>query len=170
MMNIKLIGVLMVGFSFCTVGFRTAAQVKKEISCLKDLLVIFDHMECELNYHLTPLPDLCIHVAQVGKSLSFIFERLSEELSAQVLPNVSMCMEVAISKSKEIPQVVRELLTEFGHSLGRYDLQGQLVSLESVRQKCASLLTELEKDKYERIRCYRTIGLCAGIMLSILLL
>ena len=170
MMNIKLIGVIMVGFSFCIVGFRSAAHVKKEVSGLQDLLVILDHMECELNYHLTPLPDLCRHIAQVGKSLSSVFEQLSEELSAQVLPDVSMCMDVVISKSKEIPPVVRELLTEFGCSLGRYDLRGQLTSLESVRQKCASLLAKLEKDRNERVRCYRTIGLCVGILISILLL
>ena len=169
-MTIKLIGILLVALSFGTVGFKLAANVKKEICYLQDFIDILDYAECELNFRLTPLPYLCDSVAQKGKLLNSIFTSLSYELSNQVLPDVARCMEAAISSHPETPYMIRELLLDFGYSLGKFDLQGQLISLHAIRQKCVSYLSERESNKHNRIRCYQTFGLCAGMIITILLL
>ena len=55
-----------------------------------------------------------------------------------------------------------------GSSLGRFDLEGQLQGLESVRIYCREQLDELSKDRDVRLRSYQTLGLCAGAALAIL--
>jgi hypothetical protein len=57
-----------------------------------------------------------------------------------------------------------------GTSLGRYDLQGQLNGIESVRIRCRSDLEELERNRDVRLRSYQRLGLCAGCALAILFL
>ena len=169
-MTIKLIGILLVAISFGIVGFILGSNVKKEICYLRDFIDILDYTECELNFRLTPLPYLCDSVAQKGKLLSSIFTSLAYELNNQVLPDVARCMEAAISSHPETPYMIRELLLDFGYSLGKFDLQGQLITLNAIRQKCKNLLSEREANKHNRIRCYQTFGICAGMIITILLL
>ena len=57
-----------------------------------------------------------------------------------------------------------------GASLGRFDLQGQLQGIESVRAQCRKDLAELEDNRDQRLRSYQTLGLCAGCALAILFL
>ena len=60
------------------------------------------------------------------------------------------------------------ILSELGESLGRFDLPGQLKGLEAVRRKCLMELEALGRNRTERLRCYQTLGLCAGAALVIL--
>ena len=52
--------------------------------------------------------------------------------------------------------------------IGRFDLEGQLQGLESVRVYCRDQLDNLAKDRDVRLRSYQTLGLCAGAALAIL--
>jgi stage III sporulation protein AB len=169
-MSIKLVGILMVSLSSAFVGFILASNIKKEILYLQDFIDVLDCMECELNFRLSPLPHLCDYAAQKGNRLNSLFSTLACELNDQVLPDVVRCMKAAINKHQELPRIIQELLLDFGYSLGKFDLKGQLISFNAMRQKCASLLAEREENKHNRIRCYQTLGLCAGVIITILLL
>ena len=69
---------------------------------------------------------------------------------------------------REIPKLTRESLELLGRSLGRFDLEGQLRGLESVRQVCRHGLETLAQNSAIRNRSYQTLGLCAGAALAIL--
>lgn len=128
-----------------------------------------DYMEWELLYRLTPLVDLCRQVSgQTGGSLGTLFIKLAEELESQISPDVAGCMQVALALSAPLPKKVEKNLKLFGKSLGRYDLDGQLKGLDSVRTQCRRDLKELEKNREEHQRIYQTLGLCAGAALVIL--
>jgi hypothetical protein len=60
------------------------------------------------------------------------------------------------------------VLRELGQSLGRFDLNGQLLGIAAVRNTCRSKLQQFEKNKEVRLRSYQTLGLCAGAALAIL--
>ena len=70
---------------------------------------------------------------------------------------------------RELPRCVRRNLKQLALSLGRYDLEGQLQGLEMVRQQCRKDLEELESDRFDRMRSYQTLAVCAGAALAILL-
>lgn len=169
-MTTKLVGILLVGLSFGVIGFYLASNVKKEINYLHDFIGILDYIECELNFRLTPLPYLCDSAAKKGKLLSSIFSSLAYELNNQIFPDTVRCMEAAVKKHQGIPLIIHELLMDFGYTLGKFDLHGQLISLNAIKQKCESLLFEREKNKHNRVRYYQTLGLCAGMIITILLL
>ena len=63
---------------------------------------------------------------------------------------------------------VRELLNQFGQTLGCFDLKGQLLGIEEVRSQCAAALDQLALGREDRLRSYQTLGLCAGAALVIL--
>ena len=52
--------------------------------------------------------------------------------------------------------------------MGRYDLEGQLQGIQTVKMECHGYLDELERHRAERLRSYQTLGLCAGAALVII--
>ncbi len=170
-MSLKLIGAVCIIAACGGVGFSMAAAHRREEQALRQLIRALDYMGCELQYHLTPLPELCRHAAaECGGCIRQVLLALAAELESQVAPDVSTCMNAAIAKIPRIPQRLRGELARFGSSLGRFDLQGQLDGLEAARQQFRRDLENLSKNRDVRLRSYQTLGLCAGSALAILFL
>lgn len=168
-MSYKWIGaVLVIAGCGCT-GFQAAANHRKEKRLLQQLIGVLDFMESELQYRLTPLPELC---RQAGKGTSGvlreIFLNLARELDWQTAPDACSCMTAALKKSHDIPASMRRLLLHLGHTLGRFDLAGQLRGIQSVKAGCKETLKKMGNDHENRLRGYQTLGLCAGAALAIL--
>lgn len=168
---LKLIGVILVIAACGGVGFRIAANYRNEEKSLRQLIGILDFMECELQYRLTPLPDLC---RQVAKAFQYtpgdVFLELALEMESQVSPDMLHCMIVALDGCKTLPSITKAELILLGKSIGRFDLEGQLKGLEAVRQDCRRNLETLSNNRDSRLRSYQTLGLCAGAALAILLI
>lgn len=168
-MNIRIAGAILVVLGCGSVGFRIAAAYRYEERILRQLLNALDFMQCELQYRLTPLPELCRRVGVGVKGMvGDLFLRLGLELETQLTPDVSGCMERVLSSCGNLPGLTRQALEHLGGSLGRFDLDGQLLGLEATRRTCRESLEELTQDKSVRLRSYQTLGLCAGAALAIL--
>lgn len=168
-MSIKIIGAILLIAGCGSVGFQLAAAHLKEEKTLRQFTAILDYMECELQYHLTPLPELCRQAAIQSKgSLNRVFDLLAMELENQMSPDVARCMNFVVAKAENLPDKTKGLLKSLGRSLGKFDLDGQIKGLESVRAECRRLLSDMEKGKTARLRGYQTLGLCAGAALAIL--
>ena len=164
----KWMGAMLVIAGCGSVGFRMAWAHKREERLLRDLKNALDFMACELQYRLTPLPDLCRLAGNNQKNpVGEIFHRLSRELERQILPDVAYCMNQAL-KGGELPKRVWEGFCLLGKNLGCFDLQGQLKGMEMVRDYCDRELEAMGRNREERLRSYQTLGLCAGAALAIL--
>ena len=170
-MAFKWIGATLIVVSCSGWGFAIAAGKRKEERLLYQLLGILQFMDAELQYRLTSLPELCRMAAgQSGGILRSIFLNLYRELTWQKQADASSCMYAAISRSEEIPSKIRRLLVMLGHTLGRYDLSGQLEGIQAVRKRCGEALQNVQKNRNERLRSYQTLGICAGTALAIILI
>jgi len=168
-MILKLIGAVFVVAGCGGIGFRIAANHRLEEKNLRQLIGILDYMECELQYRLTPLPELC---RQASKEFSGLlgkaFSELGLEMEAQISPDLDTCMSVVVGRSTRLTPLVQEELLLLGRSVGRFDIEGQLKGLEAVRQDCRRRLEALSLNRDTRLRSYQTLGLCAGAALAIL--
>lgn len=170
-MNYKWVGAVLVVVGCGGFGFSLAACQRKEEGTLWQLIAVLQYMECELQYRLTPLPELCRQAGkESGGALRDLLLNLSGELERQISPDAAGCMKEALKKSREFPQRTRNILLQLGRSLGRFDLPGQIQGLEAVRSTCQLELEALEKNRDVRLRSYQTLGLCAGAALTILFL
>lgn len=168
-MMIKWIGAICVLAACGGFGFQIAASHKREVVALRQMLRVINYIECELQYRLTPLPDLCRNAAQeCTGSMKALFQQLSNELEEQISPNVSSCMQAALSVTERLPKQTTEILVQLGESLGKFDLNGQLRGLEVIRAECDRHLDALLENQDVRVRSYKTLGLCAGAALVIL--
>lgn len=170
-MEYKWIGALLIIAGCGGFGFALAAGHRREELCLRQLIGALDYMECELQYRMTPLPDLCRAAGSESKGVvGKILLRLSQELDDQISPDVASCMRAAMVNQDTVPAHTQENLKLLGNSLGRFDLTGQLNGLEAVRANCRLHLSELTQNRDTRLRSYHTLGICAGAALAILLI
>ena len=90
------------------VGFQIAANYKREEKSLQQLSRILEYMECELQYRLTSLPELCRQVGDnYRQAPGNVFGDLASELESQISPDVSCCMTAALQKNENIPPITK---------------------------------------------------------------
>ena len=151
-------------------GFIAAIYHRKKVQILKQFLTMLDYMECELNYRGTQLPQLCRQTAEQGQGLlRRIFTMLAEELDAQIAPNAYLCMASALGKVGAIDETIYYVMIEFAKNLGNFDIHGQLNGLAHAKQICTEQIDNLTNNQESRLRGYKTLGLCAGAAIVILL-
>jgi stage III sporulation protein AB len=168
-MNLKLIGAVLIVFVCGGFGYAMAASHRAEEKALRQMLGALDYMQCELQYRLTPLPDLCHQASrQSGGCVGELLEYLAQELENQISPDAGHCMGAAIEKISYMPHRCAEAALQLGRTLGRFDAQGQIRGMEGVRQFCRRNLDELANGREQRLRSYQTLGICAGAALVIL--
>ena len=150
-------------------GFCMASAHRREEKILRQLISTLDYMECELQFHMTPLPELCRKAGCENKGLiSQVMNNLAIELDTQAASDAASCMNLAQKACKDIPKRIQNTLDMMGTSLGRFDLEGQVKGLEAVRAHCRQELEGLLQNRDNRLRSYQTLGLCAGAALAIL--
>ena len=170
-MGYKGIGALLIIGGCGGYGFLLCMKDNMGISTLRDLTRILEFMAWELQFQMTPLPEICEKASHTVKgSLSSVFSSLADALQSRIQPNVSICMDQVLLAHPHIPQHAGKILADLGSNLGRFDLEGQLQALESARSACMNELHHREQDRLNRLRTYQTLGLCTGAALAILLL
>ena len=169
-MNYRIVGAICVIVGCGSCGFVLTVQYLTRIRLLQNLMKALVHMESELQYRCTPLPQLC---RQAGNSNQGRIQRilllLADEMDSQVSPDVEMCMHAALTRSGLSDSDVYAMLVELGKNLGIFDMAGQLRGLQYVKSICSENLAQLQLCKDSRLRSYQTLGLCAGAAIAILL-
>ena len=168
-MSIKILGAVLIIAGCGGFGFLVSAAYKREERTLHILISALEHMQNELQYRLTPLPELCRQAgAQSSGHVRAIFYTLAKELEGQISPDAERCMRAALCKVKDIPKMTENAMLQLGRSMGLFDVEGQLRGIEAVRQSCLRSVETLAQNRDTRLRSYQTLGLCAGAALAIL--
>ena len=170
-MELQWMGAIMIITGCGGIGFLMAMYDKREMTHLQQLALAVEYMICELNYRGIPLPELCRGASKRCKGgIADLFDHLARELDNQIEPDALCCMRHAMEQCPEFRGSVPEMLMDLGTTLGIFDLQGQLRSLEALLEQSRHRVAEMGKNRSQRLRGYQTLGLCAGAALAILLL
>ena len=98
-MNYQIIGAICVISACGSFGFLVAARYLQNIQLIRQLISALDYMQCELQYRMTSLPEICRQAAENGKGkIRLLLYFLADELDRQVAPDVRGCMENALGK------------------------------------------------------------------------
>lgn len=167
----KLAGSCLVIFGCSLVGLYTAFTHKQQLALLKQLEHLLDTMRCELEYKLTPLPVLLRTAGiQAQGCLVRVFSDVANTLDSQIDPDVKTCFMSVLDRHNDIPSHVRSCLTELALTLGAYDLKGQLEGISYIQSLCREKRAELEDNRGDKMRTYRTLGVCTGAAIAVILL
>lgn len=168
-MSVRIIGAIFVIIGCGGFGILIATNHRLQEKALRQLIVTLDTMECELQYRQPPLSELCRIVAKNNCGIiKSVLLSLSSELEKQISPSVESCMLAVLQNKYDLPIILNDPLIQLGQSLGKFDLDGQLKGIRITREECQRKLDQYTKDQDNRIRCYKTLSICAGAALAIL--
>ena len=170
-MMVRLLGAVLIIAGSGGFGFMLSAEERKLIRYLDQMERLLYEIEWELQYRLTPLPQLCIHASRaVRGELKAIFSDLGERLKLQTEPDVESCMNGVLQfYDKRLPRQVRQILCEMGYTLGRFGFEEQLEGLRLLRNNCREISKSRKNNLSERMRGARTLILCTAAALIIVL-
>ena len=169
-MYIKLTGAILIILGCGGYGVLMAVNHRRETAALHQLANAMERMICELEYRLTPLPELCRFGAEQTKgSVRQFFLALADAMDEQVSPDVGVCTVAVLKEISSLPSHSAAHLQALGQTLGRFDLSGQLTAFERCKQSCMMQLEVMEHQQAQRLRSYQTLGFCTGAALAILL-
>ena len=169
-MYIKLVGARLILAGCGGYGIMMAVNHKREVASLRQVICVAEKMICELEYRLTPLPELCLFAAEQTKgALRAFFLTLVQVMDAQISPDLAECTGQALMQTTGIPDFTAAELQALGKTLGRFDLNGQINALQQCIRSCENKVEALEDQQPQRLRSYQTLGFCAGAALAILL-
>lgn len=170
-MDCKWIGAVLIIVGCGAFGLVLCARHRSEEESLLNLIRALDYMVCELQFRLTPLPQLCRQAGQESSGLvRQVLTDLALELDMAMESEVSSAMDRVLASYSELPLYTRKNLNLLGKSLGRFDLEGQKSGLDSLRIACRRNMEELDRNRENRLRSYKTLALCTGAALAIILI
>ena len=169
MMNI--LGAVLIVLGCSTVGFLMASEYLREISVLRNLISILEYWKNAIDYHHTTLPELCKRAEETDTIvLKDFFKRLQEQFSNTQNADASQCAKAALLLCPNIPKSCEVLLLKLSTGLGMFDATGQIHEIDSILDEAQHTLSELLQVRDQRIKTYKTFGICIGIAIAILII
>ena len=103
-MTYKWIGAILVVVSCGGFGFSLAASYRREEHFLDQMISLVEFMICQLQYQLTPLPELCRMAGKETKGvLRELLLRYGAEMEKQIAPDSYSCMVAALAGQENLP-------------------------------------------------------------------
>ena len=168
----KLIGISFIIFSTASVGLRFAHAVKQRCDVIGQLILALRMLKSELLTHGTPFPEAfgVIAASSQGSTAEF-FASAAKTMAKKRWISPSDSLLLAEVHLVDLPEEdpVRKIVREFSLGIGKFDLDGQVKSIDNTLSRLEFVLHTAEQDKSVRCRIYRSLGLCTGLALAILL-
>ncbi len=170
---LKILGALCIIGGSSAAGFGFAACVRRQAEQLRELSAALSSMRDEIEYRATPLPRLLSELSeQTAGAISELFRFWSEALTAACGASIPYALSCALRRTRRLTlgQDGLSALQTLAQSLGRFDAEAQLRAISLCTQRIENQIARLESEKPARCRSYRTIGVCAGLALAVILL
>ena len=170
---IKVLGVLLVTVGTAGAGFGFARAVRGQIRQMVALIAALEYLKSEMEYRLTPLPELFAELAQGEEAAAAaFFGRCAGSMREDRSASPQVVFRGAMEQTKELQwsRRTREAMMNLAFSLGRFDLGGQRRAIELAQERIGQELQEVQAGSRARCRSYETIGICAGLAVAVILL
>ncbi|MBQ7566306.1 MAG: stage III sporulation protein AB [Oscillospiraceae bacterium] len=162
---IRWLGFVLIVCGASTCGVLLGFGVKREQLICSSLLTVLNRMKWELQFRLTPLPELFRFAAESAQEpVSGLFMRISDQISKS--PGVPL----EPNGLHTLPREIADVLSDLFRDLGRQDIKSQTAVLELAISRIRLISQDLTQTGRERSRVYRTLGVCAGISLAVILI
>lgn len=170
MQYIRLIGAAVMFLGSTYIGFSAASRVRSGLKTLRQLRHSLELMRCEISYTQTPAVKLCgiLSKSSDGAVRSF-YEAFAEQLP-ECSGNTAVCEALVQKYLPSMPQEVTLAMTQLLSSFGRFGEDEQLQLIDAAYEKICTSIENISAEKQQRCKCYRTLGVCTGLAIAVLVL
>ncbi|TAH66651.1 MAG: stage III sporulation protein AB [Anaerolineaceae bacterium] len=170
----KVVGCILIILSSTLMGFYCSNELKSRIDNLRELRKLIVLLRGDIRYGNTPLPEAISAIARRHEgNFKEFFTKVSERLSEHSGNTFSQiwkeAVEIELLKTS-LNKKDKSSLIQFGDNLGYLDKEMQMNTLELFLTQLEDEINELSKTAKEKSYLYNTLGIMAGIFISIILI
>ena len=171
-MLVKIVAIILVVGSCTMIGFLLAKRYGQRVRELRMINSALKHIETEIVYGLTPLPNAFYQIAmRMEEPVRSVFSLMSERFHDHDLSTAEIWQNSwEVNQSKlALKKRDYDILFQLGHSLGQTDRDNQVkhigISLSYIQAEEEG--ARLDQQKNEKM--YQYLGFLTGIMIVILM-
>lgn len=170
----KIIGCILVIISSTGIGFYFSSEMRSRIDDLKELKKLIGLLRGDIRYASTPLPEAInsIHRRHSGRFQAF-FESVSTKLNELSGLTFSDIWKSATEKelaNTSLNKKDKLHLNQFGENLGYLDKDMQMNTIDLYLSQMEDEIKDLSKTAKEKAYIYNTLGIMAGIFITIVMI
>lgn len=170
----KVVGCILIILSSTLMGFYCSNELKSRINDLKELRKLIVLLRGDIRFGSTPLPEAISAIARrhEGNFKGFL-AKVSERLSERSGDTFSLIWKEAVEMELHTTSLYKKdkyHLIQFGENLGYLDKEMQLNTLDLFLAQLEEEIQESSKTAKEKAYIYNTLGIMAGIFVSIILI
>lgn len=173
MIFMKIMGCIMVIASSAGVGFYFSTELKSRISDLHELKKLVGLLRGDIRYASTPLPEAINaiarrHTGRFQMFLCFVSSKL-DELSGITFATIwkeaaeRELINTSLNKKDKLQ------LVQFGENLGYLDKEMQINTIDLYIEQMEGEIKELSRTAKEKAYLYNTLGIMAGVFITIIM-
>lgn len=170
---LKLIGLSLILAASGAVGAGLAGTVRRQQAQTLALIDALLRIRHELQYRLTPLPDVFLALQESREAaVAAFFSGLAGSLSAADTCTVGYACRQALAQTRglSLSSAARGTILSLFDSLGRYDLEGSVQALDLALSRLREEAKALQNSAAARCRTYLTLGVCTGLAAAVILI
>ena len=170
---LKLIGLSLILAASGAVGAGLAGTVKRQQAQTLALIDALLRIRHELQYRLTPLPDIFAALGSGrNREIADFFSRFAAGLSSARTCTVGYACRQALAQTRGLclSGATRGTLLSLFDSLGKYDLEGSVQALDLALSRLREEAKTLQSGAAARCRTYLTLGICTGLAVAVILI
>jgi len=165
----KITGVIFIVVAAGSVGCQMASMLRKRCELIRRLLTALQLLKNEIVVCGTPLPQAFALLAASSEGiLERVFSHAAMEMEKNRWVSPYDAIKPALESAAE-PQL-EAVLFPLAKQLGKYDVEAQLRGIEAAKVSAEQILQDLEQERKIKSKTYRTLGVCAGLAVAILLI
>lgn len=170
----KIVGCILVILSSTGIGFFFSNEIKCRIEDMKELRKLIVLLRGDIRYANTPLPEAINAIArrEVGRFQKFL-SGVSEKLNELSGSTFSEIWKSAVEKDLTDTSLTKKdklHLIQFGDNLGYLDKEMQMNTLDLFITQMEDEIKELSKTVKEKSYLFNSLGIMAGIFITIIML
>ena len=171
---IRLIGAVLVILGTSCAGFRYSFSIAGRISQMKGLQNIFTDIYSDVEYGACTLAESFARIARrqdmmLQEFLIYLCECM-EKGNGMAFGSIFADAVEEKLKDSDLKKEDKEELMDMGKQLGNQPRQGQLRILQLYLHNLERKIQELERDRQDRQKIGKILGIASGVLIVILLL
>ncbi|WP_169713544.1 stage III sporulation protein SpoIIIAB [Paludifilum halophilum] len=170
---IKLLGAALILLSTSIIGFRTAKSFADRPRQIRRLRTSLSLLETEIIYGSRRLDQVCEHIARREKKpIGILYQRCTEYLKGLDGVSTYECWKKAVDEvwpetAMKAPE--REVLIDFGKTLGISNREDQLANLARVKSNLQVEENQAREEQTRYEKMCKSLGILAGALIVILI-
>lgn len=174
MIILKIIGAILTITSSAAIGYYFSSNLKDRIDDLNQLRKNIVVLRGDIRYGATPLPEAVGGIAsrQEGNFAEF-FHFIWEELTKLEGRPFYEIWKQAVSehlKYTALTQSDKGLLSKLGENLGYLDKEMQMNTIDLYIEQLENEIENASKSRKDKARLYNTLGVMAGVFITIVMI